>query len=384
MKLFDQKKRTDLKPANHLDDDYDFYDRSAQPMFAKIRNLLNKWFDHYPQEDQLSLKTDFKNDFQAAFFELFIHELFKKQGFKLKPHPKVEGTTKKPDFLVTSESDEFYIEVKHASDLSEQANSHEKRKALLYDEINKIESPDFFLHIRELSIKTDQQPSAKKVIQVINNELLMHNPDKVTQLVNEYGLDNTPRINFEDEKIEIEISIIPKSPESRGKKGIRPIGMYPGEFSWGGAENAIKKAIENKATRYGNLNLPYLVCINSTSRKWTDDEDVMNALFGSLQVTVSTDPSNEKEKWSRAYDGVFLDTTGPKFTRVSGILITNVYPSNLHVANHWLVKHPFASNDLNFDDIYLSRIEVIENKIESISGKRINEILKVPDDWFSL
>jgi len=73
-------------------------------MFAKIRNLLNKWFDHYPQEDQLSLKTDFKNDFQAAFFELFIHELFKKQGFKLKPHPKVEGTTKKPDFLVTSES----------------------------------------------------------------------------------------------------------------------------------------------------------------------------------------------------------------------------------------------------------------------------------------
>lgn len=384
MKLFDQKKRTDLKPANHLDDDYDFYDRSAQPMFAKIRNFLNKWFDHYPQEDQLSLKTDFKNDFQAAFFELFIHELFKKQGFKLKPHPKVEGTTKKPDFLVTSESDEFYIEVKHASDLSEQANSHEKRKALLYDEINKIESPDFFLHIRELSIKTDQQPSAKKVIQVINNELLMHNPDKVTQLVNEYGLDNTPRINFEDEKIDIEISIIPKSPESRGKKGIRPIGMYPGEFSWGGAENAIKKAIENKATRYGNLNLPYLVCINSTSRKWTDDEDVMNALFGSLQVTVSTDPSNKKETWSRAYDGVFLDTTGPKFTRVSGILITNVYPSNLHVANHWLVKHPFASNDLNFDDIYLSRIEVIENKIESISGKRINEILKVPDDWFSL
>jgi len=254
----------------------------------------------------------------------------------------------------------------------------------LYDEINKIESPDFFLHIRELSIKTDQQPSAKKVIQVINNELLMHNPDKVTQLVNEYGLDNTPRINFEDEKIDIEISIIPKSPKSRGKKGIRPIGMYPGEFSWGGAENAIKKAIENKATRYGNLNLPYLVCINSTSRKWTDDEDVMNALFGSLQVTVSTDPSNKKEKWSRAYDGVFLDTTGPKFTRVSGILITNVYPSNLHVANHWLVKHPFASNDLNFDDIYLSRIEVIENKIESISGKRINEILKVPDDWFSL
>ena len=384
MKLFDQKKRTDLKPANHLDDDYDFYDRSAQPMFVKIRNLLNKWFDDYPKEDQVSLKAHFKNDFQAAFFELFIHELFKKQGFKLKPHPKVEGTTKKPDFLVTSESDEFYIEVKHASDLSEQDESYEKRKALLYDEINRIESPDFFLHIRELTIKTRQQPSAKKVIKAINDKLLRHNPDKITELVNEHDLDHTPRINFEDDKIDIEISLIPKSPESRGKNGIRPIGIYPGEFSWGGAEDAIKKAIENKATRYGNLNLPYLICINSTSRTWTDIEDVMNALFGSLQVTVSADPSNNKEKWSRAYDGIFLDTTGPKFTRVSGILITNIYPSNLHVADHWLVKHPFASRDLSFDDIYLSRLEVIESKIESISGKKIKDILEVPHDWFCL
>lgn len=384
MKLFDQKRRTDLKPANHLDNDYDFYDRSAQPMFTKIRNLLNNWFDDYPQDDQLSLKTDFKNDFQAAFFELFIHELFKKQGFKLKPHPKVEGTTKKPDFLVTGKSHDFYIEVKHASDLSEQASSYEKRKALLFDEINKIESPNFFLQINELSIKSNQQPSAKKVIQVIKNELLMHDPDVVNHLVHESGLDHTPTISFEDEKFEIEISIFPKSPELRGKKGIRPIGRYPVESSWGGAENAIKKAIENKATRYGKLNLPYLVCINSTSRKWTDEEDVMNALFGSLKVTVSTDPINRKEKWTRAYDGVFLDTTGPRFTRVSSVFITNVHPSNLHVANHWLVKHPFASNDLNFGDIYLSRIEVIENKIESISGKRINEILKVPDDWFSL
>lgn len=382
MKLFDQKKRTDLKPASHLDDDYDFYDRSAQPMFAKIRNILNKWFDDYPQEDQLSLKTDFKHDFQATFFELFVHELFKKQGFKLKPHPSVEGTTRKPDFLVTGEADEFYIEVKHASDLSELDDSNKKRKALLYDEINKIESPNFFLHIRELTIKTNQQPSAKKVIQAIYNELLIHNPDKVTALVNEFGLDQTPRINFEDEKIDIEISLIPKSPILRDKNGIRPIGMYPGETSWGGADDAIKKAIENKAGRYGNLNLPYLLCINSTSRKWTDTEDVINALFGSLQITINTNPNSNKEKWSRAYDGVFLNTHGPRFTRVSGILITNVYPSNLHVANHWLVRHPFASKDLNFKNINLSRIEVVENKIESISGKRIKDILKVPDDWF--
>lgn len=374
--LFENKKRTDLRPANHLDDDYKYYDRSAKPMFGKIRNLLNSWFDNYPEEHQQSLKTGFKNNFQAAFFELFIHELFKKQGFKLIPHPNVEGTTKQPDFLVSGNSIEFYLEAKHASDLSEQNNSVDKRKSLLYDEINKIESPDFFLHINELRIKTEQQPSAKKIIQHIKNDLLSHNHREVKEIFEKFEFDQCPKIKYSDDKVDIVISILPKVLYPSDKVEDRAIGVYPVETTWGGAQYAIKKAIINKAGRYGNLNLPYLICINSTSRSGTDTEDVFNALFGSSQISLHT------YKSSRAYDGVFINSKGPIFTRVSGILVTNVYPSNLHIANHWLVKHPFASRELNFDSINLSRIEVLNNKIESIEGYNIKDILGISDDWF--
>jgi hypothetical protein len=110
----------------------------------------------------------------------------------------------------------------------------------------------------------------------------------------------------------------------------------------------------------------------------------MNALFGSLMATFSTDPNNRDEKFERAFDGIFQDTRGPKFTRVSGILITNVHSANLHVANHWLVKHPFATKELNFDAFRLSKIIVENNQIKTVHEESIKEILEIPDNWMSI
>lgn len=94
MKLFDDKIRTDDEPAKHLDNTYDFYDRSKSVPAGNVRNQLNTWFDNYP----LAEKTELKRRFQTAL--LFLHELFHRQGFSLEPHPVLMGTTKRPDYLV--------------------------------------------------------------------------------------------------------------------------------------------------------------------------------------------------------------------------------------------------------------------------------------------
>lgn len=39
--IFDDKIRTDMSFAQHLDDTYDFYDRTALPEFASIRETIN-------------------------------------------------------------------------------------------------------------------------------------------------------------------------------------------------------------------------------------------------------------------------------------------------------------------------------------------------------
>ena len=108
---------------------------------------------------------------------------------------------------------------------------------------------------------------------------------------------------------------------------------------------------------------------------------MMNALFGSLQMTFSTNPANRDERLTRAKDGVFLNSKGPKFTRVSAFLITNVNSANLHIANHWLVRHPFANKELSFEPFELTKMVVENHKIKTIKGKSIKEVLEIPYNW---
>jgi hypothetical protein len=383
MILFDQKERNDDRPAFHVDNTYDFYDRSSLPQIEQIRNTLNQWFTNFPESERKDLKLRLQKEFSAAFFELFLHELFKREGFTLEPHPNVPGTNKKPDFLVKGNGLEFYLEAKESTDKTESERSLDNRIHQLYDLLNQTDSPNFFLLIKELVLKSQNQPSAKAIKLHLENELKRYDPDLITMKIESIGFDGTDTITYEDDDVRLAVSLISKSPQLRGNEDVRPIGMYPFQSFWGGSDESIKTAIKKKATRYGVLNKPYLICINATSEKGLDYYDMMNALFGSLQLTFSTSTENRREHWTRALDGVFLNSYGPNFTRVSAIYITHVNTANLHIANHWLVKHPFASKDLSFDPFRFQKTIVIHNKIETIKGISIKEILEIPDNWMN-
>jgi len=65
----------------------------------------------------MELKRKLKTEFDSAFNELFLHELFSKQGFKLQVNPILPDTTKRPDFLVSKDNFEFYLEAKVTTDV---------------------------------------------------------------------------------------------------------------------------------------------------------------------------------------------------------------------------------------------------------------------------
>ena len=384
MKLFEDKPRTDNKPAKYLDNIFDFYDRSNQPQFVPIRQTLNLWFERYPQEEKKELFARFKKSFSSAFYELFLHELFTKQGFSLLPHPEVPGTSKRPDFLVSGNGIEFYLEARESTDSSTLDQAAEKREARLYDTINEIDSPNFFFRINKLEFLSNQQPAGRKIIPFIEKKLTGFDPDQVQKLFDlVQDLESLPIISYYDKDINLELSILPKSIEARGKDEIRPLAITQFKFSYEGSEDSIKKAVHKKAGKYGTPDKPYIISINSTSYKMTGKHDVFNALFGSEMISYSTNPSDRDLKLVRDTDGVFFGKRGPQYTRVSGILITNVSSSNLHVANHWLVKHPFAQKDLNFDAFELSKIVVQGSKIEHLSGASIRETLEIEEDWLA-
>jgi len=165
-KIFEDKQRTDLNFANHLDDLFDFYDRSAKPEFAKVRATINEWFTNYPESEKSELKTRFRKAFSPAFFELFIYQLFTKQGFTLTPHPQVPGTKKTPDFFAEKGNLSFYIEAIEATGISDAEAASNKKVNAIYDALSKLTIPNYWLIIEKLKIKSIQQPSSKRIIEL--------------------------------------------------------------------------------------------------------------------------------------------------------------------------------------------------------------------------
>lgn len=382
MKLFEQKNRSHKKPATHNENTYGYYDRSARKDVSKVRDVLNLWFDNYPDEEKPELKSRFKKTFSSAFYELFIFNLFKNQGFDITIHPNVPNSSKRPDFLLAKNGIEFYLEAKVAKGESEEQESYKHRINQIYDSLNNIKSPNFFFRIEELDLKTKLQPSTKQIRSKIENELTKFAPDEVTRQINTNGFDSSPRISVEDDNLKLVISLIPKDPKNRNNDG-RPIGAYPHEAYMGGEEESIKTSFEKKAKRYGKLDKPYIVCINSIGKKFFGDVDVMDAVWGTEALSWSDDPNNNEEKLVRLRNGLVMGERGPIFKNVSGILINRVMEFNIAVSPHWLIKHPFADMDLNFDLFEISYQYLDKNYLVTVDGKSISEVLNTNSNWLN-
>ena len=379
--LFDEKQRVDVDPSHHNENTFNYYDRSARKDVSNIRQLLNKWYLGYPVNEQIELKSRFKKTFSSAFYELFIYQLFKHQGFEIEIHPEIPNSNKRPDFLLKKETVEFYLEAKEARDKSKEEEASENRNNQVYDSLNKIKSPNFFLKIDELVLKITRQPSIKKAIEKIETEVANYDPDALMEQLTKYGLDNGAKIEYESDDLKLIISLIPKIPSARNLNEGRPIGMYPIESFWGGSEESIKDSFTKKSKRYGMLDKPYFICINAIGIKGEGDFDVEGALWGSLASTWSTDPNNKNERMERQRDGIFLDKTRPRCKNVTGVLVTKVMEFNIHVARHWFALHPFTDIPFEFSLFNLTHNYIGNGQVQKVSKQTIGEVLKMNSTW---
>lgn len=353
MNLFEDVDASISGPMSHHGDEYTYYCKSDREDIAALRQRLENWFTNYPMEHKKDLKHQFKESFSSAYFELFLHELFLKQGFNLTPHPKIEGTEKRPDFLVEGNGIEFYLEAKEATDISQKEKAIEKRTKTIYQAIDAISLPDHFIGISTIKFKTEGQPPTKKICEYIEKTVKANDPDTLERY---FAVNNNfPIVEYNDENVSFEFDIIPKSKEGRNTK-TRAIGFYKGDAKFIDNDKTIKEAIKRKALRYGAIDKPFIVCINATGHLGLDENEVMNALFGSLAFSYNLNAPIEfrNEKWIRQPDGFFFSKSGPQYTRVSGVLITNVNVANYADAPYRLIMHPSPKIELDWKKLGLS------------------------------
>lgn len=380
--LFDSFERTCLEFAKHNDNTYEYYNNSARTDMSKVRDTLERWFHNYPEEEKKELKNRFKKDFDSSFYELFLHELFCKLGYDITIHPDLPSSPKKPDFLISKDNLELYIEAKVVKGKTMEQEAFERKRNELYDNLNKLNTKDFFLNIEDVCFLTQKQPGTKEMIKCIEEELKKIDPDILREELEKNGIQNLPKIEYKNRDVHIIVSRIPVSPSTREEK-IRPIGIYPAEAFWGGGEESLKESIEKKAKRYGKLDKPFIVCLNSLDIRTSGKIDVDNAIWGTVAFSWSTNPESKDEKWIRQLDGVFCDKKGVRLKNLTGVFVSKVCPHNIPVANYWLYEHPFSENKMDFDKIGLKFNYISEGKIIDNTGDNIGDILEIPKDWLT-
>ena len=86
------------------------------------------------------------------------------------------------------------MEAKVAKDKSQQEEAIENKINEFYDAINKVQSPNFFLIIKELIIKTQKQPSTRKIIKILEQEIAKCDPDLMAEKGEKMGFGTSESI----------------------------------------------------------------------------------------------------------------------------------------------------------------------------------------------
>ena len=201
------------------------------------------------------MRSRFRSEFQAAFFELFVHSFLKSLKCSVELHPQTETNRQtRPDFLaIFSDGAECYIEARVITDISEQESRSDNRLNRLYDELDQLHSPNFFLDLKDLHDEGDRQPSGKKLRAAVANWIEGLDPDRVAEAISNSDMDALPSLNYQEGDFKVTVCAIPKTAKARGKPGDRAIGIFPTKGRWGGTGPAIRSGLSRKAGKYGRI-----------------------------------------------------------------------------------------------------------------------------------
>jgi hypothetical protein len=356
-----------------------------------VRDLLESWFSQLCAEGQPHAKARIRSgdnrQFQAAFWELYCHESLRRLGNHVACEPDLPGTSRHPDFLATGPSEsQFVLEATVASD-SDPDVAADRRKAEVFDVIDRLQASDFFLGVRVHAIGPKAPPAARLRTQ-LENWLNSLDADEVTAAIEADGLtfgDSVPRYVWEDAGWQVVFRPLPVAPAQRGQAGRRPIGMHgPGGAFVLDDTTPLHRAIRDKAGAYGQLGMPYVVAVASEGT-FVSDFPILNALFGHEQVILTPNADGTPNFTStRAPDGVWLGPRGVQNRRISAVLtaqllrpwcVTTVVPTLWH---HPAAEHPLVVEFLPWRKAVVDASGGLVFREPALG---LNAFFDLPTDW---
>ena len=273
-----------------------FFNRSASLYFGHVRDLIENWVSHYPPEHRPGLVGSLRADnaqFESAFWELFLHEGYRRSGFQITIHPEIPGRSTRPDFLMQNDSNRFYLEAVSVGRDQRQI-AEDQRLETVYRVLTDMRVTDFTIEMSHYGIGP-RPLSTRRLRDALRSWLASLDPDQVAAHADASpfaGFASLPELQWDDDGWSLEFHAFPRIEASRGQP--RPaLGMQgPGEAFIVDNVTGIRRVLANKRGRYGTLDAPLVIAVQSHTEIPTRDYEVENALFG-VSARRPTDPQRD-------------------------------------------------------------------------------------------
>ncbi len=383
-KAFDTPLNDDESPQRETESLFSFYNRSTWDESRKVRSLVEDCIKYYPKSEAPELISRIRSGddrhFISAAFELFLHEILRREGFILTPHPILpNGSTSRPDFLVQSpDGDYFYLEAVLATEKTEVDAGSRARRDFAIETLSRHPHDNFVIDINEHG-SPKSPPSAKKLSKDLHRWLDNLDPDTTIENIKKTGNTEIEPYYWSHDGWQIEINPLPLPQERRGKSNnLVAISSPPGGFvdSW----TPIRDAIKFKGKKYGELNHPLVVAVNINNFH-LDKIDEMQALYG--QEIIAIDPSRKHAPLiKRAANGVWKGNDDPGTQRVSAAWIFNdLRPSSIPSRKHTIYVNPWVEKAIPTSLYRFPTAKIESGKIQRNTGLSLMDIFDLNEEW---
>lgn len=395
MLLFDEGERNYTGYRVPRESCFAFLNRSGQPRFERTRMLLENWFHNYPAAYQVALSNSFRSneDIQhwGAFFELYCHALLEYLGFTTSVQVVVDATVNRPiDFLVLeNDTPLFYLEAMVATG-AKSGFTNQRKIWELIDTLDTLDEPDFQVSI-EVEQESRQNLPMSQIRSGVHQWLQTLDPDQVAELRRKTSYDKHPRCRWERDGWKIVFFAIPRLREDRGTT--RHTVLFHG---WSAhkveAQSSLRDALEEKADRYGKLEVPYVIAVDILAID-SFGSNAGEVFFGkeialidtrSEKVTLTRSPLLPNRP--RSENGLWFGRRGPRNQQVSAVLLVDeLMPWAIAHKTPILWHNPWAEKPL---DPVLWRgpqmvpdMNVSPPRMQFKEGEQAHEIFHLPPDW---
>jgi hypothetical protein len=273
--LFDDRERDDNDYARAHETTYAFLDRVSRPDFAAPRAMLNAWFARWPSDDREQLRARLMgkqpSDFDGAFWELYLHEVHLRLGFRITREPELPGVTTRPDFLMERDDGAFYLEATVVGPSTREA-ANRRREQAIFEIVNEAYHPDFSIRLRGVA-PGPQQVARRKIVAAVERWLATLDWSTERSRMTDHPLD--------PHHIEVDgthLFRIPyaRDPQVRGDRSWPTVLSGPAQFGVKNEPPMIRDDLEDKASKFGRPDKPYVIAV-LCRRDIVDDLDVEQA-----------------------------------------------------------------------------------------------------------